>query len=101
MIDFKEIFNAWVIASHPTKEQLQQADDRLKICTGDDTNPKCENYSELFEKKKWSAYCNGCGCPLDKKIFSEKINPCPLDKWDEIDKIYNTYIGIKHKKTLL
>jgi hypothetical protein len=101
VIDFKEIFNAWIIASNPTKEQLQQADDRLGICKGDDTNPKCENYSELFEKKKWSAYCKGCGCPLDKKIFSEKINPCPLDKWDEIDRIYNTYIGMKHKKTLL
>jgi hypothetical protein len=56
---------------------------------------------ELIEKKKWTAYCNGCGCPIDKKIFSGKVNPCPLEKWDEIDKKYNTYIGMKHKKTLL
>ena len=73
----------------------------LKECLENGDITKCENYVELFEKKKWSAYCNGCGCPIDKKIFSGKINPCPLEKWDEIDKKYNTYIGIKHKKTIL
>lgn len=101
MFNFREVFDAWVTSVTPTNEQKQQAEDRARICRGDEAIPKCENYVELFEKKKWSAYCNGCGCPIDKKIFSGKVNPCPLEKWNEIDKKYNTYIGMKHKKTLL
>jgi len=101
MFNFREVFDAWVTAAKPTNEQKQQSEDRALVCRGNGDIPKCENYVELFEKKKWSAYCNGCGCPIDKKIFSGKINPCPLEKWDEIDKKYNTYIGIKHKKTIL
>jgi hypothetical protein len=101
MFDFKEIFDAWVESANPSKERQLQADERAHICRGDKSTPKCENYVELIENKKWSAYCDGCGCPIDKKIFSGKVNPCPLEKWDEIDKKYNTYIGVKHKKTLL
>ena len=101
MFNFREVFDAWVTSANPTYEQKQQSEDRALVCRGNGDIPKCENYVELFEKKKWSAYCNGCGCPIDKKIFSGKINPCPLEKWEEIDKKYNTYIGIKHKKTIL
>lgn len=101
MFDFREIFDAWVISSNPTHTQKQQSESRALICRGDENIPKCENYVELLRKKKWSAYCNGCGCPIGKKIFSGKVNPCPLKKWDEIDKKYNTYMGVKHKKTLL
>ena len=101
MFDFKEIFDAWVTSFNPTDEQRHHAADRARICRGDGVIDRCEEYTEVIEKKKWSAYCNGCGCPIDKKIFSGKINPCPLEKWEEIDKKYNTYIGIKHKKTIL
>ena len=101
MFDFKEIFDAWVTSFNPTDEQRHHAADRARICRGDGVIDRCEEYTEVIEKKKWTAYCNGCGCPIDKKIFSGKINPCPLEKWDEIDKKYNTYIGIKHKKTIL
>jgi hypothetical protein len=101
MFNFKEVFDAWVTSINPTIERQQQADERARICRGDGVTKPCEEYVELIEKKKWTAYCNGCGCPIDKKIFSGKVNPCPLEKWDEIDKKYNTYIGMKHKKTLL
>jgi hypothetical protein len=101
MFDFKEIFDAWVTSFKPTDVQTQHASDRARICRGDGVINKCEHYTELIEKKKWAAYCSGCGCPIDKKIFSEKVNPCPLEKWEEIDKKYNTYIGMKHKKTIL
>lgn len=95
MLDFKDILNSWIVSFNPSTEAQNRANDRLLVCRG------CDNYKEILKNKKWSAICEGCGCPIDKKVFSNKINACPLNKWAEVDKKHNTYIKVKDKKTLL
>jgi hypothetical protein len=94
MVDFKEIINAWIVSFNPTEDQKLQADERLSICLG------CEKYSEIIEKKKWSAVCGECGCPIEKKIYSDRFDPCPLDKWNDVDTKYNIPTK-KIEKTIL
>ena len=67
-----EIAKAWIIASNPTKEEKTKALERSSIC--DDCDSKRFNDHLKFD------YCNECGCPLSKKIYSP-INSCPLNKW--------------------
>jgi ribosomal protein L37E len=70
-----EIINAWIISFNPNEEQKTLALNRVNIC---DT---CE-YKKYVIKKP---ICSACGCPLSKKIFSEKQNACPKGKWDDVD----------------
>lgn len=100
MIDFIDIVNSWKIANNPTDVELELANQRLLICKGDDSNSKCESYTEIFEEKQWSAVCSSCGCPIKKKIFSQRINPCPKNKWENIDKQYGKLVSIKNTKTI-
>ena len=101
MIDFADVIKSWWIAENPTEKESFLAKKRLEICKGDDANPKCENYEQLFKKRKWSAICDGCGCPVSKKIFSQVINPCPLDKWMDIDKQYGNGMDKKEQKSII
>jgi hypothetical protein len=94
MVDFKEIINAWIISFNPTESQKAQADSRLSVCL------QCEKYSEILKKKKWSAVCGECGCPIEKKIYSNAFDPCPLDKWNVVDVKYNS-LNKKIEKTIL
>lgn len=95
MINFKDIVKSWWIASSPTPEESIWGEKRFDICIS------CDMYKEVLKKKKWSAYCNACGCPLSKKIFSQTINPCPLDKWMEVDKEYGNGMDKKEQKTII
>ena len=70
-----EIINAWIISFNPNEGQKTLALNRANIC---DT---CE-YKKYVIKKP---ICSACGCPLSKKIFSEKQNACPKGKWDDVD----------------
>ena len=54
---------------------------------------------KIFEKKEWSAICEGCGCPINKKIFSKEINPCPMGYWIESDKNNGGNTETKNKKS--
>lgn len=74
-MDFTEIINAWIISINPNEEQKTLALNRANIC---DT---CE-YKKYVIKKP---ICSACGCPIEKKIFSEKQNPCPKGKWKDVD----------------
>lgn len=67
-----EIAKAWIIAANPTQEEEQKALSRSAIC---DECPKKKHNDHLK-----FFYCDECGCPLSKKIYSP-INSCPLDKW--------------------
>lgn len=70
-----EIINAWIISFNPNEEQKTLALNRANICD------MCE-YKKYVIKKP---ICSACGCPLSKKIFSEKQNACPKGKWDDVD----------------
>lgn len=80
---------------NPTEEERIHANERLDICKA------CNYYDEILDKKKWSAICRECSCPLSAKIFTPKNNPCRIGRWKEVDQKYNVYREDKTKKTLL
>ena len=81
-MDLKEIIESWIISSNPTEVQKDIANNRLEVCK------KCELFTELNKKYKILTICSGCGCPIHKKVFSTRYNPCPLKKWNETDEVY-------------
>lgn len=92
-MNVKEIIEAWIIAGHPTKVQKELSEKRLEIC---DT---CDVKKEIIKKVKISHICGKCGCPIQKKAFTNTFNPCPLNKWTEVDEPY--FDKRKSDKTLL
>jgi len=75
MIDFIEIAQSWIAAADPTPFQQKRAEDRINVCK---TCPKSE-----YTKHLQIYICGECGCPLDKKIYTNKKPGCPLEKWAE------------------
>ena len=94
-INYKEIFDAWIISYNPTPKQKELAKLRLKVCLG------CEFRKETIKGLKWSAMCGKCGCPLSKKVFSTNHNACPLKKWDVTDSKYLEPTIEKNKNTII
>lgn len=92
MVNIKEIIDAWVISFNPTDTQLNKSIERGKICD------RCPSKKVITTSFKLATVCGKCGCPISKKIFSTEFNPCPLQKWSEVDTKY----AIVHKtiKTL-
>ena len=95
MLNFKEIFKAWVTLSNPTERETQLANMRFSICEG------CQYKKEIIKKTEWALLCGKCGCPLKAKIFSQEISPCPMGYWDEPDKKNSIHFKLKDKKTFL
>lgn len=95
MLNFKEIFNAWVTASSPTEDEKKLASARLDICKG------CEYKREIIRNKDWALLCGQCGCPIQGKIFSDEINPCPVGYWKEIDRDFGISTDQKDKKSII
>lgn len=87
-MNFTEIINAWIISFNPNEEQKSLALNRANICD------ICE-YKKYVIKKP---ICSACGCPIGKKIFSEKQNACPKDKWNAVDSVY---FAKKNKKNII
>jgi hypothetical protein len=78
------IADAWITAKKPTEEQKVLAESRYSICLD------CEHFREK-RPITGEPYCEECGCPLNKKVFSKKYNECPLKKWKDVDDLlYNT-----------
>lgn len=75
-MNIKEIIEAWKIAHNPTEVQEKLAELRGNIC------------NECPSKKTTLGvtYCDDCGCVISKKIFTNSFNPCPLSKWEVVDK---------------
>lgn len=92
-MDLKEIYKSWLISFNPTNTQRNLSKDRIAICN------ECPSLSKRLNiNKDWAAYCGECGCPINKKVFSMSTNPCPLNKWNEIDE---KYLPTKKDKTLI
>lgn len=94
MINFKDIFNSWVKLFNPAEKELNRAKERFNVCLD------CEFKKEIIENKKWSLVCRSCGCPLKSKIYSSVINPCPENKWKEVDKKYDSIPSMKSEKSI-
>jgi hypothetical protein len=77
MSNLIDIAKAWWIAANPTPEQSILANKRLEICKG------CSSMEDsiVFVKK-----CGECGCPIGKKIFTNRMGTCDLHKWDTVEK---------------
>jgi len=95
MLNFKEIFKAWVTFSNPTEQEEQLAKVRFSICEG------CVYKKEIVKGKKWSLLCGKCGCPIKAKVFSNTVNPCPMGYWEEIDKNFGMNTDEKNKKSII
>jgi hypothetical protein len=87
------IADAWMNAINPTESQKQLAEARWNICN------QCP---EFREKRAITGepYCNDCGCPLNKKIFTSVYNECPQKKWKDVDDLLWSKTQ-KVKKSLL
>ena len=72
------ILDAWVTARNPSTEQKALSEARWNVCL------QCDEFREK-RPVTGEPYCNDCGCPLDKKIFSKTYNDCPLKKWKHVD----------------
>ena len=95
MLNFKEIFKAWITFANPTEQEEKLAKARLNICEG------CTYKKETFNNQSWSLLCGKCGCPIQAKVFSSAINPCPMGYWKEIDKKFGIDIDGKNKKSII
>jgi hypothetical protein len=74
-MNLKEVWKAWVTSFNPNDEERKIAEERLEVCK------KCEEWGELPLLPLY-AYCKKCLCPIDKKIFAESNESCPLKKWN-------------------
>lgn len=92
-MNIPEIIEAWIIAGNPTKVQKELSEKRLEVCNG------CEIRKEIIKNVKISQICGKCGCPIQKKVFTNGFDPCPLHKWGDIDEPY--FEKRKSNKTLL
>ena len=96
-LDFKEIVLSWYDVANPKKKdgQVELAQKRYEICLG------CEHYrpNRFFKN---DSYCDDCGCPLKGKVYSRKFNACPLNKWIELEKSFESILDKpKETKTIL
>lgn len=83
-LDLLEIVSAWITAANPSEAEASLAQKRSEICNS------CEHKKERIKKFKLGIVCDLCGCPLMKKIYSKNNNPCPIGKWEEVDKLFFT-----------
>jgi hypothetical protein len=88
-----DIAEAWIIAKNPSKEQKNLAEARWNVCI------QCP---EFREKRivTGEPYCNDCGCPLNKKIFTNIFNECPLKKWKDVDDLLFHLTQKQQKSTI-
>jgi len=95
--NLSKIAKAWTISANPSEKQLKLAEDRYEICK------QCPKFTKGLAKTKLEYYkCAECGCPIDKKIFTDLWNACPLEKWIDIENEYfNVNTKSKNIKTVL
>lgn len=87
-----EIVTAWAVSFNPNEEQKKLANERYNVCLG------CEQRTKKFGIE----ICNKCGCPLSKKIFTQKRNEtCPLNKWKSVEDNFREENKEKNKYKLL
>jgi hypothetical protein len=94
MVNLFTIVEAWRIAKNPSKTQSELAINRAKICN--DCPSKKTITKHLGEI---GVICGECGCPIGKKVFTNVENPCPLKKWDKVDRNY--FGDIKKNNSLI
>ena len=87
------IADAWITARNPTAEQKDMAEARWNVCI------QCPEFRSKRDITG-EPYCNDCGCPLNKKIFTKNYNECPLEKWKSVDDVFWIATQKKNKSLL-
>jgi len=83
--NIKTIVKAWAISFNPSERQRELAEKRSEIC-----------FSCPARKKVGIVHiCSECGCPIDKKVFTDELNPCPLQKWTIDEEYLNKKTKVK------
>lgn len=92
MNKLKEIITAWRTSFNPTQQQNLLAKKRYNIC---------KNCPSLGKKLKIE-YCKECGCPVQKKIFTQQVNDtCPLNKWKPVEDEFRNKVRQSKKYKLI
>lgn len=92
MNKLREIATAWATSFNPTVQQKLLAEERYNICR------KCPSLG----KKLKIEYCKECGCPIQKKIFTQRLNDtCPLNKWRSVEDTYRNKVRKSKKYKVL
>lgn len=87
-----EIVTAWAVSFNPNEEQQKLAKSRYEVCLS------CEQKTKTFGIE----ICGKCGCPLSKKIFTQKRNDtCPLNKWKDVEEDFRKENKEKNKYKLI
>jgi hypothetical protein len=95
MNKISEIINAWAVSFNPTPEQRELAEKRYEICLG------CEHYGKS-RPITGDEYCKKCLCPIQKKVYTQKLkDTCPLKKWEIVEKEFKDKEVKKNKQTLI
>ncbi len=90
-----EIVKAWITSFNPSTDEKNMALARKKVCD------ECPSNKEVLKKRGWTSICKECGCPISKKIYTKSYNPCPLEKWLEVDDMFFEDKKIEKRKRLL
>lgn len=93
-MNLKDIFQSWTTMANPSELEYKRGKDRFNVCSS------CEFKKELIKNKEWTIFCDSCGCPIQTKIYSSVTNPCPKNKWEDVDKKYKQISLIKNNKSL-
>jgi hypothetical protein len=95
-IDIREITSAWWDSYFADANQKKLAKRRMSVCAS------CPSLEQKFKqiRKITISVCGECGCPIDKKVFSNKFNACPLGKWKETDESQIELFKIRKDKML-
>ena len=94
MINVKDILNSWITSFNPSESKKRLAQARFSVCI------ECPSKKNVKRPLGFTIMCGECGCPIKAKVFSEVSNPCPLKKWEEVDKKHNLNTSIKKTNTL-
>jgi len=77
-----EIVKAWIISFNPTEDEEKMALGRKGICE------QCSSKKDILKERGWTSICKECGCPISKKVYTKRYNPCPLGKWVKVDNLF-------------
>lgn len=76
MLDFIDITKSWAKRINPSKEELELANKRIKVCN------TCEHRKVLINFGQPIFKCELCTCPIKSLVYTE-AKTCPKGFWED------------------